>query len=303
MNRLLISAFAMLLCAAAPAQAKLKIVTTATDFADLARQIGGDQVEVHSVMKGPENVHNVMATPPEMIKLNQADLFVHSGLDTEPWRDNLIRGARNPRIAAGKPGNVDMSAGVELKGVPSGPGDRAQGDMHAFGNPHYTLNPLTAQRMTATLVRAMVALDAPNADLYTTNAKKVVNDLADTAKWMKEQTASFNGIKVVTFHQAWVYFADAAGLNIVGTIEPKPGITPSPAQVAQIVQTMKQQGVKIVIVETYNDDKLAARVAEAAGATLLRLPDHVNGVPEATSYQALFRYNVEKIVEAAKAVK
>src|SRR5258706_16240866 len=109
----------MLLALPMTARAKLNIVTTATDYADLAKQIGGDKVEVHSVMKGPENVHNVMAKPTEMVFLNDADLFVHSGLDTEPWRDNLLRGARNPKVNANQPGNVDMSAGIELKEVPT----------------------------------------------------------------------------------------------------------------------------------------------------------------------------------------
>src|SRR5258708_18147129 len=109
-----------LLAAPMIASAQLKIVTTTTDYADIARQIGGDKVDVHSVMKGPENVHNVMAKPTEMVYLNQADLFVHSGLDTEPWRDNLMKGARNPKILDHKPGNVDMSNGIELKEVPSG---------------------------------------------------------------------------------------------------------------------------------------------------------------------------------------
>src|SRR5205823_13869491 len=135
------------------ASADLKIVTTAPDYADIAKQIGGDKVEVHSVMKGPENVHNVMAKPTEMVYLNQADLFVHSGLDTEPWRDNLMKGARNPKILDKRPGNVDMSNGIELKEVPTGKIDRSLGDMHAYGNPHYTLNPQIAQRMAATLVK------------------------------------------------------------------------------------------------------------------------------------------------------
>src|SRR5687768_4332878 len=112
---------ALMIAALAPAvHGKLKIVTTTTDFADLAKQIGGDAVEVHSVMKGPENVHNVMAKPTEMLKLNQADLFLHGGLDAEPWRDNLLKGARNPRVMPGKPGNVDMSAGVDRLEVPTG---------------------------------------------------------------------------------------------------------------------------------------------------------------------------------------
>src|SRR2546430_7493890 len=159
----------VLLAAPVVAQAKLNIVTTATDYADLARQIGGDKVDVHSVMKGPENVHNVMAKPTEMVFLNQADLFVHSGLDTEPWRDNLLRGARNPKVNFGQPGWVDMSNGIELKEVPTGKIGRDQGDVHAYGNPHFTGNPQNAQRMTVTLLNAMTKADPGNSDLYKVN--------------------------------------------------------------------------------------------------------------------------------------
>src|SRR5712671_309597 len=165
MKRLLIIFLAACGLATA-ARANLKIVTTAPDYADIARQIGGDKVDAHSVMKGPENVHNVMAKPTEMVQLNKADLFVHSGLDTEPWRDNLLRGARNPRVNFGQPGWVDMSNGIELKEVPTGHVGRDQGDIHSYGNPHYTLNPQIAQRMAVTLVKAMIANDPVNADFY-----------------------------------------------------------------------------------------------------------------------------------------
>src|SRR5256885_16280343 len=167
-------AFIIIVCGfAIAAHAQLRIVTTATDYADIARQIGGDKVEVHSVMKGPENVHNVMAKPTEMVQLNKADLFVHSGLDTEPWRDNLLRGARNPRVSQGQPGWVDMSEGIELKEVPTGKVGRDQGDVHGYGNPHFTLNPKIAQRLTVTLLKAMIAVDPDNADYYKGNAKKL----------------------------------------------------------------------------------------------------------------------------------
>ena len=293
---------AVMIAALAPAaHGKLKIVTTTTEFADLARQIGGDAVEVHSVMKGPENVHNVMAKPTEMLKLNGADLFVHGGLDAEPWRDNLLKGARNPRVMPGRPGNVDMSANVELLEVPTGRVDRSMGDVHAFGNPHYQLCPANAMRMTATLSRAMAAADAPNAERYRENAAELVNDLADTHKALREELKPLAGLKVVTFHPAWTYFADAFGLTIAGTIEPKPGITPSPAQVRDLVEKMKAEQVKVVIVETFSDQDLAATVAERAGARLIRLPDHVLGTPEADTYQNLFRHNVRKLIEAAGA--
>jgi zinc/manganese transport system substrate-binding protein len=284
-----------------PAQAKLKIFTTATDYADLARQIGGDRVEVHSAMKGPENIHNVMAKPTEMVYLNEADLFVHSGLDTEPWRDNLLKGARNSRVMPDHPGNVDMSVGIELKEVPTGKIDRSMGDVHAYGNGHFTLNPQSAQRMTVTLLKAMVAVDPANAEFYKQNARKLVLDLGTVAKEIKEEFAPFGGLKVVTFHKAWEYFADAIPIDIVGTIEPKPAITPSPAQLQQTIEMIKREGVKVVICETYDDNKLAQYVADQAGAKMIVLPDHVLGMPEADTYQSLFRYDTRKIIEAAKA--
>jgi zinc/manganese transport system substrate-binding protein len=243
-----------------------------------------------------------MAKPTEMVFLNQADLFVHSGLDAEPWRDNLVKGARNPRILDQRPGNVDMSNGITLKEVPlSGKGDRSQGDMHAFGNPHYTLNPQNAQRMAATLVKAMMAADPKNADLYKQNAVKFVNEMADLSREIKKTFAPYAGLKVVTFHKAWEYFADAVDIDIVGTIEPQVAITPSAAQVKKTIDLMKDQGVKVVICETYDDAKLAQYVADQAGAKMVVLPDHVNGVPEADTYQKLFRYDVSKLIETAKA--
>jgi zinc/manganese transport system substrate-binding protein len=281
--------------------AHMKIVTTAPDFADLARQIGGDKVDVHSVMKGPENVHNVIAKPTEMVFLNKADMFVHSGLDSEPWRDNLLKGARNPRVLPGMPGNVDMSQGITLKDVPTGKVDRSMGDVHAYGNPHFQGSPENAQIMAVTLVKAMCEVDPPNAESYRANAKRLVTDLDAVNKQLKADLAPYAPLKVVTFHKAWDYFADAFGLEVVTTIEPKPLITPSPAEMKRTIDIMKEKGVKIVIVETYSNHSQAKYVAEQAGAQLLVLPDHVNGMPEADSYQNLFRFNVRKLIDAAKA--
>jgi zinc/manganese transport system substrate-binding protein len=295
----------LVLCAivliASPAYAKLKIVTTTTDYADLARQIGGDLVDVHSVMKGPENVHNVMAKPTEMLKLNQADLFVHSGLDSEPWRDNLLKGARNPRVMTGKPGNVDMSAGIELIDAPTQKIDRSMGDVHAFGNPHFQLSPGSAQRMTATLTKAMANVDPAHAGTYRDNATKVVNELADLHRELRDKLKPYGGLKVATYHDAWKYFGQAFNVDTAATIEPKPAITPSPAELRRVIDRIKEQGIKVVIVETYNSFDQAKYVADQAGAQCIVLPDHVNGVPEADTYQKLFRYDVDKIIDAAKA--
>ncbi|HEX8323514.1 MAG TPA: metal ABC transporter substrate-binding protein [Tepidisphaeraceae bacterium] len=283
------------------AHAQLRIVTTATDFADIARQIGRDRVRVHSVMKGPENVHNVMASPTEMVELNAADLFVHAGLDTEPWRDNLLNGARNPRVTAGRPGNVDMSAGIVLKDVPQGKLDRSMGDVHAYGNPHYTLNPQNAQRMAVTLLRALVANDPANAAFYKANAKTFVKEIGDIADELRAGFAPYAGLKVITFHRAWAYFADAVPIDITDTIEQQVMITPSAAQVKGVIDRARQAGVKVVICETYDDRDLAQYVADRVGAKMVVLPDHVNGVAGTDTYQALFRHNLRKLIEAANA--
>lgn len=299
MKRNLITAMAIVLMPLM-AQAKLKVVTTTTDLADLARQVGGGHVEVRSVMKGPENLHNVMAKPTEMVKLSKADVFVHSGLDAEPWRDNLLKGSRNPRIMPGKPGNVDASATVPLRDTPAGKIDRSMGDVHAYGNPHYHLHPANVQRMAATLAHALGELDPVHADEYRANAKRVVNEIADLHADLKQKLAPFDGLKVATYHAAWDYFTDAFGLHVVATIEPKPAITPSPAELRNVIRKLKEQNVKIVIVETYNSYDQAKAVADAAGAKVIVLPDHVKGLGAVQTYQDLFRYNVEKIIEAAQ---
>jgi zinc/manganese transport system substrate-binding protein len=173
------------------------------------------------------------------------------------------------------------------------------GDIHAYGNPHYQLSPANVQRMTATLVRAMAQIDPANAEFYRGNAVAFVNQMADLSRELRELFKPHSGLKVVTFHPAWAYLTDAVPIQIVGTIEPRPSITPSPAQVRDIIELMKREKVRIVIVETYNDADLARRIAEQAGATVLRLPDHVLGLPEVDSYVKLFRYNAQKLIEAA----
>lgn len=294
-------AFILCVLLAGIANAELKIVTTTPDFADIARQIGKDRVDVHSVMKGPENIHNVMAKPTEMVHLNKADLFVHSGVAAEPWRYNLMVGARNPRIMDGKPGNVDMSSSIEIKDAPKGKIDRSMGDVHPYGNPHYTLNPQVAQRMAATLVKAMAQADPANAEFYKNNAIQFVKSMGEISHQIRQDFAPYDGLKVVTFHEAWEYFADAVPIDIVGTIEPEPGITPSAAQLLKTIELMKRENVRVVICETWDDAKLAQYVADKAGAKLVVLPDHVNGVPQARTYQELFLYDVQTLIETAQA--
>jgi ABC-type Zn uptake system ZnuABC Zn-binding protein ZnuA len=146
----------------------------------------------------------------------------------------------------------------------------------------------------------MIENDPANADLYRENARRLVTEIAELHKQLRRDLEPVKGLKIVTFHPAWTYFADAFNLAIAGTIEPKPAITPSPAQVKQLVEKMKQENVRIIVCETYSDNKLAKSIAEQTGAKLLILPDHVNGTADADSYQNLFKFNVTQILNAAK---
>jgi zinc/manganese transport system substrate-binding protein len=283
------------------ARGEMRIVTTTPTYADLARQIGRERVSVYSVMKGPENIHNVMPTPAEMVKLNQADLFVHSGLDSEPWRDNLLKGARNPKVAAGKAGNVDMSTGIELKEAPAGGKvDRSQGDIHAYCNPHFGNSPVLVQRQVATLAKAMMNVDAANADFYKANAVALVKDIAATYERLRKEIEPYKGLAVMTYHKGWVYFLEDFGIRDAGQIEAKVGITPSGPEFKRAIENAKAAGVKVVIVETYNSFREAKMVADAVGAVAVVLPDQVKGMEGVDSFQKLLEYDVRKIIEAAK---
>jgi zinc/manganese transport system substrate-binding protein len=196
---------------------------------------------------------------------------------------------------------VDLSAGVELRDVPAARVDRSMGDVHAYGNPHYPLSLANGQRMVATLAKAMAAADPPNAAAYRENAVRVVTELGALRDELRQRFAPYAGLKVVTFHPAWAYLADTLPVEIAGTIEPQPAVTPSAQQVRDLVGRMREQGVRVVIVETYSDDNLAAAVARQAGAQLVKVPDHVNGQPEVKSYQDLFRHAAEQLIAAAKA--
>lgn len=218
----------------------------------------------------------------------------HASLST-----NNQNPARN-RFDIGSVELVDMSNGITLKEVPTGHVGRDQGDIHGYGNPHYTLNPQIARRMAVTLVKSMMNADPANADFYKANAKKFVLSMADVSKEIKEKFKPYAGLKVVSFHKAWEYFADAVPIDIVGAIEEKVGITPSAAYVKKVIDMMKQQGVKVVICETYDDNKLAQYVADQAGAKMVILPDHVLGVPDAKTYEDLFQYDTDKLIETAK---
>ena len=281
------------------ALAQVRVVTTTPNYEDLTRQIGGEHVSVESVMRGPESVHNVVHTPSHMMKLKKADLWVHSGLDAELWAPLLVKGARNPRLLPGQPGDVDVSRGIALKEVPSRGGlTRALGDIHIYGNVHFALDPLNGIVIARTITEALKRADPAHAEEFESRCQDITHRLRQLTERLVERMRPYRGTPVVTYHRSWPYFLDRFGLRSIGEIEPKPGIAPGPRHLSDCIESMKSQGARIVIVETFNRKKDADFVAERVGGRAVLLAHEVRALPEIDTYEKLFEYNVEMLFAA-----
>ncbi len=281
------------------ALAEVRVVTTNPTLADLTRQIGGTRVRVESLMRGPENPHNVVPKPSFVMKLRKADLFIHLGLDAEPWVPNLLRGARQERLLSGGRGNVDTSAGIVLLEVPSQGGlTRALGDIHVYGNTHYVLDPLNGIVIGHTIANALARADPEHASAFGDRARDLERDLRSLTEKLTEAMRPLAGARVVTYHRTWPYFLKRFNLEKVGEVEPKPGIAPGPLHIARVAEKMKEIGVGLIIVETFSNQRTARRLAELAKGRSVLLAQGVNAVPGAETYQALFKYNIEALLTA-----
>lgn len=292
----------LLLLLALPALGdKLKIVTTTTDLADATRSIGGDRVEVSCITNGAQNAHELDAKPSYLRMLADADAFIQTGLDLEvAWAPELLRSARNPKIMPGTPGFLDASPGIKVLQKPTGAIDRTQGDVHPLGNPHYMLNPnnmkVAARNITAFLKR----IDPAGASVYDANYARYWHQIDEADKRWKARLAPFKGSQVVTFHASWPYFASHFGLDVTGTIEPVPGISPSGSYLDKLTETMKAHKVKALLIETWYPTGVPDSLARKTGATVLRLPVYPGGMPGTDTYIATMDYIVDHVAAALK---
>lgn len=278
--------------------AKLKIVTTTPDFASVAREIGGDRVEVSSLAKGTQDPHFVDAKPSFIRQLNQADLLIDGGADLEiGWLPPLVENSRNHQIQTGNPGRIVASTGVNLTGIPDRPIDRSQGDVHPLGNPHYMLDPENGKIVGEQIAAALCRLDGRSCEQYRKN-QTAFNQRLDQkiAEWT-QKLAPYRGAKILTYHASWPYFAARFGLNIVGHVEPKPGIPPSPGHLAALVDLIMREKAKVVIMEPYFSDQAPKFLAEKTGIRVLVLNPSV--APEAgiNSYFDLFDQDIAQLAE------
>ncbi|HEY2139445.1 MAG TPA: metal ABC transporter substrate-binding protein [Chthoniobacterales bacterium] len=299
MKRILLTLF-FSITVALSAHAKLKVVATLPDLASLAREVGGDKIEVSAMAKPTEDPHFVDARPSFVVQLRDADVLIDGGAELEiGWLPPLLQNARNPKIEVGKPGRVQASQGVRLMNVPTS-ASRAAGDVHALGNPHFMVDPIIAKTVALHIAQAFSALDAPNAAAYDANYKKFEATINAKLQEWGAALSPFKGQNIVAYHDSWPYFGHRFGLNIDTFLEPKPGIPPSPSHLAEVIEKMKAQKIKAIIVEPFHDRKIAEKVASATGAKVVDFSQYPGGLPGTDSYVKLIDRLVANLSAALK---
>ncbi len=259
-------------------QAKLNVVATTPDLAAIAREVGGDKIELMTMARPTEDPHFVDARPSFIVRLNKADALIHGGAELESgWLPKLIEQARNARIISAAQGNVNCCEGVQMLEVPEQL-DRSKGDIHALGNPHYLVDPENAKIVAHHIADAFSQLDAANGGFYQANAKRFSDALNRKLPEWQAKLAPFKGQQVVAYHNSWVYFAERFGLKIELFLEPKPGIPPSPAHLAGVIAKMKEAGARVIIVDPYLSRRTAETVARSTGATVVEVTQFPGGV-------------------------
>jgi zinc/manganese transport system substrate-binding protein len=289
------------LAQAAPALASLNVVASTEDLADLARQVGGDKIKVESVARGYQDPHFVEAKPSFILKLAKADLLVVVGRELEiGWLPPLIQQSRNAKIQPGAEGYLDASLTAKILEIPTGQITRAMGDVHPQGNPHYWLDPGNGRRIAKAIADKLSSMAPADAAYYASRYADFDKRLAEAEKRWDAQMAPFKGQKIVTYHRSWPNFTDRFGLDVIGYVEPRPGIPPSPSHTLDLIAEMKRQGAKLILVEPYFDLKTPNSIARETGGKVLVLAPSVGGEKDITDYVKLFDYDVNLVSAALK---
>ena len=292
-----------LLTASVPAgaQSKLNVVTTTEDLAAIAREVGGDHITVDSIARGYQDPHFVEAKPSFILKLQKADLLILVGRDLEiGWLPPLIQQSRNSKVQVGADGYLDASLQARILEIPQGQITRAEGDVHPLGNPHYWLDPENGKIIAREIFDRFVRFRPNDRPYFEQRLNDFVSRLNDAEKRWVALMAPYKGTKVVTYHRSYSNFAERFGLNIVGYVEPKPGIPPTPQHTLDLINDMKRANVKIVLVEPYFDLKTPNSIGRETGAEVLVMPPSVGGVKDVPDYFKLFDYDLGLLTNAIK---
>jgi len=250
--------------------AKIRVVASLPDLAALTEAVGGDLVEVDTLARSDQNPHDIEVRPSLMLKLRRADLLVRNGAGGDPWVEPLVVGAQNARILPGAAGHVDASRGVAII-APPGPMDRSRGDVHPEGNPHYTLDPATAEVVTANILEGLARVAPQHARVFESRRREFLGRLAEAMERWRTALAPARGARVVTYHETFTYFLRRFGLEQAGAVEDRPGIPPSPGHLAGLIRTIRERRVRAIVAEPYADPRTVQLVARETGVPVVAL--------------------------------
>ena len=283
---------------------KLNVVTSTTDMAALTQEVGGDKVTVESIAKGYQDPHFVEAKPSFLLKLRQADLLISVGLQLEiGWLPPLITQSGNPRIQVGASGYLDASQFSEILEIPQGTVTRAEGDVHPLGNPHYWLDPDNGRRIAKGIAGKLADLDPDDAAYFQQRSQDFAQRLAVAEQKWEAEMKPFRGRKVVTYHRSFPNFAKHFGLDVIGYVEPRPGIPPTHSHTLELIQLMKRENCKVVLVEPYFDLKTPQSIGRETGSQVVVYLPSVGGEKQVTNYFELFDYDIALLTKAFQATQ
>jgi zinc/manganese transport system substrate-binding protein len=281
------------------AQSKLAVITTTEDLASIGREVGGDRIVVEALAKGYQDPHFVEAKPSFILKLQKAGLLVAVGRELEiGWLPPLITQSRNSKIQVGAVAYLDASLTAEILDIPTGQITRAMGDVHPLGNPHYWMDPENGKRIARAIAEKLSELRPNDRAYFQQQLGSFVSRLNDAEQRWLSLMAPYKGTKVVTYHRSFPNFAKRFGLDIIGYVEPRPGIPPTPQHTLDLIGEMKRQSVKLVLVEPYFDLKTPNAIGRSTGAEVLVMPPSVGGTKEAIDYFKLFDYDINLLIAA-----
>lgn len=276
---------------------KIKIVATTSTLGSITQEIAKDRADVYSIASPKRDIHFYHPTPKDVLKVKKADVLVHSGLDLEVWRPPLLDAVGRPELMATGNKAIDVSKGIALVEIPTGL-SRAQGDIHAFGNPHYWLDPENAKIIANNIAGGLATIFPEDADFFKSNQKELNRKLEDQIKDWTKRMAPYRDTPVVTYHRSWPYFLKRFGLVTLGELEPKPGIPPTAKHLAQLTRLMKERQVKLILKESFQENRTPEKVAKATGAKVVTLAQAVRENSEASDYSSMMEYNVGTLEKA-----
>ena len=276
------------LAIAAPAQAALRILATTADWGALATELGGDRVDVYTATSALQDVHRVDAKPSLVARARTAGLVVATGADLEAgWLPVLLQESGNPEVRPGAPGYFEAAAQVKLLEVPSAV-DRSMGDIHPQGNPHLQLDPRNIAVIAQALSERLATLDPANSTYYAARGADFQARWRQAMARWDAAAAPLKGIPVVVIHKDQTYLCRWLGLRQVAAIEPKPGVPPSAAYLANLVTTLAETPARVILRNAYNDPKAANWLSERVHVPVVTLPFSVGGTAGAKDLFGLF---------------